>query len=110
MGVVHGQVYDQTANTPLYNGVMVHLSRVIPSDNPAMEAVSFDRFNDPATVPDTEGGFAFGNVRPGRYGIVVQAPLNQYLTRYADDKNKDVIISVEAGQTVNVGKILAGYP
>nr|WP_139088799.1 carboxypeptidase-like regulatory domain-containing protein [Oscillochloris trichoides] len=109
-GVVHGYLYNQMTNEPLYDGVMIYLSRLIPTDNQEMDAVSFDKSTDPFIDPDIEGGFAFSDVPPGRYGIVVQAPLNQYLTRYANDQTKDVIITVEAGQSVDVGRILAGFP
>ncbi|MFV9506375.1 MAG: hypothetical protein AB4911_17630 [Oscillochloridaceae bacterium umkhey_bin13] len=108
--VVHGRVFDLNTNQPIYDAVMVFLSPVIATDSPDMDAVSFDALNDPSVTPDIEGGFAFANVPPGRYGVVVTGPINQYLARRSDDQTKDVIITVEAGQTLDLGIILSGYP
>jgi hypothetical protein len=108
--VVHGQLYDSATDEPLYNGVTVYLAEVIPTDNPDMDAVSLDRATDPNIVPDREGGFAFADVAPGRYSLVVQGPLNQYVARYADGEQDDVIVTVEAGEAVDLGKLYAGFP
>lgn len=108
MGVVHGMLYDQASDTPLYDTVQVYLSPVIGTSSSDMDAVSSDFTNDPHIGPDIQGGFAFGSVPPGRYGIVVQTPLKQYLARYASDMSKNVIVTVEAGKAVDLGKIYAG--
>jgi hypothetical protein len=110
MGVVHGMVYSVTTDQPIYDGVIVYLSPVINTDNAAMDAVSLDLEGDPKATPDNQGGFAFADVPPGRYGIVVQTPLSQHLAHYADDQSKDVILTVEAGQTLDLGKLLSAYP
>lgn len=110
MAVVHGVLHNVANDQPIYDGVTVYLSKVVGTDTADMDMVSLDRGNDPSIVPDVEGGFAFGDVPPGRYGIVVQGPLNQYLTRYSEDTSKDVIFTVEAGQTLDLGKIFSGYP
>lgn len=110
LAVVHGRIYDIATDQPIYDGVLVYLSKVVATNSTDMDAVSLDRENDPNVVPDIEGGFAIADVPPGRYGIVVQGPLNQYMTRFGDNRNKDVIIVVEAGQTLDLGKIYAGYP
>jgi hypothetical protein len=109
-GVVHGELYNLDTDEPIYEGITVYLSNVIPTDNPEMDAVSLDPASDPNVIPDREGGFAFADVPPGRYGIVVQGPLNKYVARYADDQQEDVIITVEAGQTVELGRVYSGYP
>lgn len=109
-GVVHGKLYNIQTDEPLTEGVLIYLSPVQKTDNPDMSAVALDPLRDRSTVPDAEGGFFFADVPPGRYGIVVQAPTSQYLTRFGNNLDKDVVITVEAGQTVNVEKIVSGYP
>lgn len=108
--VIHGKLYNAQTDEPLYEGVIIYLSPVNPTDNPDLSALTFDPLSDRSTLPDAQGVFAFGDVPPGRYGIVVQAPVGKYLTRFANDLEKDVVITVEAGQTVDVGKIVSGYP
>lgn len=109
-GVIHGKLYSSTSDQPIYDGVTVYLSKVIATQSADMDAVSLDREKDPQVSPDGQGSFAFGAVPPGRYGIVVQGPLNQYLTRSAANQAKDLIIKVEANQTLDVGKLYSGYP
>lgn len=109
-GVVHGTLYDIKTDQPIYDGVIVYLSQIIPTQNTDMEAVTLDRDNDPSTTPDVQGGFAFANVPPGRYGIVVKGPIQEYLTRESADQTKNVLVTVEAGKTIDVGKIYTGYP
>ncbi len=109
-GVVHGRLYNAQTDEPIVEGVIIYLSPVQATDNPDMSAVALDPLRDRSTVPDAEGGFFFADVPPGRYGVVVQAPTSQYLTRFGSDTEKDVVITVEAGQTVNLEKIVSGYP
>jgi hypothetical protein len=109
-GVVHGKLYNAQTDEPLTDGVIIYLSPVQGTDNPDMSAVALDPLRDRSTTPDAEGGFFFADVPPGRYGIVVQAPTSKYLTRFGNNLEKDVVITVEAGQTVNVEKIVSGYP
>jgi hypothetical protein len=110
MGVVHGKIYSATTDAPIYDGVTVYLSKVIKTDSNTIDAVSLDIKGDSKTTPDNQGVFAFADVPPGRYGIVVKGPLNQYLARRSDDRSKDAILTVDAGQTVDLGKIYSGYP
>ncbi|MGB9632399.1 MAG: hypothetical protein ACPL8I_03655 [Chloroflexaceae bacterium] len=109
-GVVHGRLYNIQTDEPLTEGVLIYLSPVQTTDNPDMSAVALDPLRDRSTVPDAEGGFFFADVPPGRYGIVVQAPTSQYLTRFGNNLEQDVVITVEAGQTVKLEKIVSGYP
>ncbi|WP_129671184.1 hypothetical protein [Candidatus Chloroploca sp. Khr17] len=109
-GVVHGVLYNLQTDEIVYDAIVLYLSPVIATDAATMDAVSHDPENDPWVTPDVEGGFAFGDVPPGRYAIVVQGPLNQYLVRQGDDRSKDLIFEVEAGQTLDLGKVYTGYP
>jgi hypothetical protein len=110
MGVIHGTLYDANTEQPIYDGVLVFLSPVVNTSTPDMDAVRLNIQTDRNITPDVQGGFAFGAVPPGRYGIVVKTPLKEYMARRSDDKNKDVILTVEAGQTVDLGKIYTTYP
>ncbi|NTW00517.1 MAG: hypothetical protein HGA19_04325 [Oscillochloris sp.] len=110
MAVIHGQLYNNATDKPLYDGVIVYLSKLIATDSNTMNAVTNDTTIDPRIVPDSEGGFVFDNITPGAYGIVVQGASKQYLTQYASDRTKSVVVTVEAGQTLEVGKIYTQYP
>ena len=109
-GVVHGKIYNATTDAPIYDGVTVFLSHVIKTSSDTMEAVVLNAPEDFRVTPDNQGGFAFANVPPGRYGIVVQGPLNQSMARRAQDQTKDIILTVEAAQTIDLGKLYARYP
>jgi hypothetical protein len=84
------------------SGFILNLASVV-KDNQGQEiVVHFNRVDAVKTVPDEKGDFVFVNVPPGRYGLVYDRISESYLMNWPD-KEESILITVEAGKTVDLG-------
>ena len=108
--VVHGVIREIDTKKPLSEaqGIDVFLAQVIRSpDGPSMS--SLDKTTAPSTSPDQSGVFVFADVAPGEYAIVVASPLSELIGRSPKDLTKDIVITVTAGQTLDVGEVYTKF-
>lgn len=67
--------------------------------------VSLSKTNAPTSITDGEGRFAFGDVAPENYALIVE--FGQQLALARDlATNKDVVLVAEAGQITDIGEII----
>jgi hypothetical protein len=110
--VIHGVVRQVDTNKPLgeAEGVDVFLAQVLHSADSSMTMSSLDKTTAPRSDPDAQGVFVFADVPPGEYALVVRSPLTEVVARQANDTSKDLVVTVTAGQTLDVGEIVTKYP
>jgi hypothetical protein len=109
--VVHGVVREVDTKKPLSEdqGVDLFLAQVIHSAD-GLSMSSLDKITAPRSDPDKDGLFVFADVAPGEYAIVVRTPLNEIVGRSPNDLNKDIVITVTAGQTLDLGEVYTKFP
>lgn len=81
----------------------LQLARVIRSEDGTPLVASAGDQTSPTAVTDSHGRFAFTDVPPDTYGIVLVTPLGSLLLR--DGTGTDLLFDVEAGEVLDIGEI-----
>jgi hypothetical protein len=109
--VIHGVVLDIDSKKPLsdeINGVDLFLAQVIHSPD-GLSMSSLDKTTAPRADPGKDGVFVFADVAPGEYAVVVRSPFSEVVGRSSADLNKDVVVTVSAGQTLDLGQVYTKF-
>ena len=86
------------------NNVFFYLAEIIKDKTGKDIVAGLDRVNSPNTHTNNDGSFAFINMKPGKYGLILDVATNQFLINYPDE-TKAIVITVEAGKTVDLGTL-----
>jgi hypothetical protein len=110
-GVVHGILLEVDTKQPLseVKGVDVFLGAILRSGDNAQSLASLDKNTAPRADPDANGRFVFADVPPGEYALVVRSPVSEVVARKLDQSG-DVIVTVVAGQALDLGEVYSKYP
>lgn len=104
-GMVRGRLLVKgSPDRPVANVLLYLGSTVIDSDGKE-KAVSLNRQSDPRTTTDQNGNFTFYNVRPGRYGLILDRVVATYMLNKPDQQG-DLLIVVEADKEADFGPLL----
>ena len=109
--VIHGVVLDIDSKKPLsdeVDGVDLFLAQVLHSPD-GVSMSSLDKTTAPRADPDRSGVFVFSDITPGEYAVVVRSPFSEVVGRSAADLNKDIVITVTAGQTLDLGEVYTKF-
>lgn len=108
VGVVAGTLYrvDESGNRVPYPAATIYLGTVTASGG-VDAMVALDRTTAPAAITNGLGQFAFADVPPGRYGLMLQSLEGALLLNDPEDAG-DMVIEVTGGQTVEMGDL--AYP
>jgi hypothetical protein len=88
-------------NSPITN-VNLYLAEVITDKTGKDIVAGLDRVNSPSSLTDDKGKFAFINIKPGRYSLILDMVMSQYLMNYPG-KEKTIIVQVEQGNEIDLG-------
>ena len=103
-GIVHGTVIAASKSSKIYLTGDIYLAPVIYSDGSvSVPFLRLDTQNDPkADLRNTNGDFAFLDVPPGEYGIIIHGLVSDYIV---PDHNEFLIIEVKSDETLDLGVI-----
>jgi hypothetical protein len=105
-GVVTGTLTRDIRGTPLQPiaGSTLHLAEILRDTTGKLAGLaSLDEETAPTTVTDAEGRFAFTEVEPGLYILIVKTPISLVPVRSAGEE--DVAAEVSAGKVTELGII-----
>ena len=105
-GAVVGRLVASSTDGPGYMGGDLYLGSLIPASDPqAKPMVSFSENVDPkAGVYRSDGRFAFNNVPPGNYALVVWNPVTSFVV---ETPNSGMVqVKVEPGKVTDLGAIV----
>lgn len=105
--VVSGQIVDRQTQLPPPETTMFLGS--VDSLNTGQPIVSMDPGKSPFAGLTLDGHFVFAEVVPGEYGLVLHTPDLSFLIDNPKD-GKSMILKLEAGQSLDLGKIELTMP
>jgi hypothetical protein len=98
-GVVVGSIFVN--GTPAQD-LMLYLGEVMVDEKGQEMVASYDRSNSPRAYTNAEGQFVFSDIRPGRYGLILDTVLSSFLL-FQPDAEKALLFDVKAGEQTEVG-------
>lgn len=106
-GIVKGTILVQKngSYTPLKNQDL-YITKALISPNGITGVAGLDVSHDPDFITDDQGHFAFYNIPPGKYVIILYLVTIAYLL---DDPHQNakltLLVDVKAGQTTDLGDL-----
>jgi len=103
-GAVRGAIIGRTVQGEYrpVAGYIVGLAELVPAnDGSGAIAAAYDPYNAPTTKTDEQGRFAFNNIEPGEYGLILDAVKNQALLSFPE-KGGSILMTVEPGEIVEL--------
>lgn len=98
------KVKQGASEVPVSNA-RLYLGEILQDTRGQERAASFDRLSSPTTVTDESGQFAFSEIEPGRYTLILDTIINSYLL-FEPGKTEALIITVEAGKVTDIGTLV----
>jgi hypothetical protein len=113
-GVIYGKMHELTTGEPfdavMVGGINVYLAEIIESERGLSEFATLDTSTAPSSGLDSQGTFVFSGVEPGRYAVVIDTPAAQRIARESPDTEENALVTVEAGEAVDVGTVYTQFP
>lgn len=109
-GAITGRFVDYQSGEPGPE-IVLYLGELSPVDLDGEEThiVSMNPDSSPSAATDKGGYFAFQEVEPGTYAIVMWTPGNSWVVS-DPDTNLDILVTVEAGEITDLGEIETNLP
>lgn len=111
VGVVFGELFHVTTNgepAPLI-GANVYLGEILSSTEGVEGLVKLDKTSAPKAMVNGLGQFAFTDVPPGRYGLMLDLPEGAILLNNPDNGG-DMIVEIVGGDVDELGDLTYDIP
>lgn len=102
LGSARGSIFN---NGDPAEGAMLYLAEVIKSPEGVETVASYSRETSPYTNVEENGDFFFFNLKPGKYGLVLDTVVNAYLLNWPDKENQPIFFVAEAGKETEIEKL-----
>lgn len=109
-GAITGRFIDYVSGEPAVE-MVVYLGELSPLNIGDSEShvIMILPNSSPSTMTDRHGYFAFLNVEPGTYAMVMWTPVNSWVV--SDPETKlGILVTVEAGVITDLGEIAIDLP
>jgi hypothetical protein len=101
-GVVIGRFLNN--GKPIPNAIL-YLAEVKKADNGKEMFAAISLIYSPRAFTDRDGNFVFANVKPAKYGFVLDTVVTEFLLRDPKNKEADLLFIVEAGKQLDLGNL-----
>jgi hypothetical protein len=91
-------------------GVTLYLAALLPLTPGPDYLIGMDLANSPRTVVYEDGRFLFPNIAPNRYALVLWTPNQSAYAQDPANSDKELIVTVAAGQIVELGDVTITMP
>ncbi len=110
MGTLTGRLVDYLTGMPA-SEMAIYLGQLSAMDMGGTEShlVIMQPSSSPQTSIDRHGHFAFVDVEPGIYALVIWTPVNSWVVS-DPATSKDVLVTIEADKITELGEIATDLP
>ncbi len=108
-GGVKGRLVLRSTGAPLL-GFSVYLGDTLPIQPGDQHAITFQEKSSPHVDVDAQGNFAFVDVTPNTYALVLWTPLKSLVVPDPKQPTKELSIVVKAGEITDLGDIVSDMP
>lgn len=111
VGTVTGKILKiQTdGGTKPFTGLPVYLGSVLKSEQGKEGLVELDKAKAPHATVDAQGNFVFTDVKPGRYGLMMDTPRGAILLN-DPSSGGNFIIEADGGKVKDLGELKYDIP
>ena len=104
-----GSTWGILTGTLLENGKPVtdyslYLAEIITNEAGEEAIVKLNRSTSPRAFLDENGNFVFSNIKPGRYGLILDFVLNSFLLHYPGSEEQ-ILVTIEAEDILDIGEL-----
>jgi len=106
-GAATGRIFIQNDQgfRPVHH-LIVALAAVITGDDGVERAAGYDAASAPRTDIRDDGTFVIEDVRPGRYGVILDYVMAQILITEPENPENSLVITIEAGAVTDLGNLV----
>lgn len=108
-GLVTGRLIHRISQTPL-QGQAVYVGDLVPLNLGPEFLITLQQNSSPHDMIDQNGYFAIGGVKPGTYGLIIWNPVSSTVIPDASNPGQELRVTVQAGQTLDLGEIAIDMP
>ena len=101
LGIVTGKLL---VNNKGVNNATLYLAAIMKDKSGKDVIAGLDRANSPSADTNQEGTFSFINIAPGRYALILDAVITQYMMN-TPGKSTAIIVEIVAGKVVDLGDL-----
>lgn len=104
-GIVIGTISSSSKSKSHFNAKDLYLAKMVSSSQAnAAPIISFTPATDPSTsIQNKDGSFAFTNVQPGMYVLIIWTPMSSSVIR--SGSGEIIKLNVESGKVADLGII-----
>ncbi len=102
-------ILNNTKAGGTFASVKVFLAKIYYSADGTQAAFGLDIRTSPRAITAADGYFAFVDVEPGDYLLMVGDPTFAGTVKYADSAGNDIVLKLVAGQTRDLGVAKVSY-
>ncbi len=106
LGRATGKLMLQTAaGAEPQPGRLLYLAEIVTDGNGRETAVGYDRTSAPRTTTAPDGTFVFANVKPGRYGLIIDVVSQAFMLK-EPTSGGNLLIDVKADVVTDFGTLV----
>jgi len=109
LGGVKGRLIYSETSQPI-GGLTLYLGEQLALEPGPQYAITVQQNSSPNTVVDENGYFAFVDIKPGTYALVLWNPFKSLVVVDPNDSGKELQIVITSGQIVDLGSVISGVP
>lgn len=106
VGTVTGRITRLQSKAPPepLAGAPLYLGTILKNPDGEDRLVELSKDTAPKTNTDAEGRFVFTNIKPGRYGLMLDAPFGTLLLNHPQSGG-DLVLDVTGGKVLDIGDL-----